>query len=64
MMIIFGEKYITINEKDSYDRANKDFVKDGIVDVLALSKCKYIYGSRNSSYSLLASNLGNKRVVL
>jgi hypothetical protein len=59
----FGDRIITY-KKNNYDRVSKEYTKTGIVDLLALSRCKTIYGSVRSSFSTTASYIGNNKLIL
>lgn len=57
----FGERII-VHKGKKYSRKNQEGMEDGIIDMLALSKCKEIYGSFGSTFSLMASYIGNKQL--
>lgn len=42
-----------------FGRDSKNGMQDGLIDMLALSKCREIYGSYGSTFSKIASYLGN-----
>lgn len=58
MKDIFKDKIITYSSK-TFSRCNLDGMQDGVIDLLALSKCRKIYGSYGSTFSKMASYLGN-----
>ena len=49
------------NEKIVLGRNSEQGIKDGIVDLFALSRCKQIYGTYWSSFSDIAGKLGGGR---
>ena len=46
-------------EKGIIDRDSKEGLQDALIEMLALSKCRKILGSYNSTFSLLPSYIGN-----
>lgn len=50
-------------DKGVIDRNSKEGLTDAMVEMLALSRCKKILGSYNSTFSLLPSFLGNVPLV-
>lgn len=50
---------LLFNEKGIIDRDSKDGLMDALIEMLALSKCRKILGSYNSTFSLLPSYIGN-----
>lgn len=55
---LFGEKIITFKDK-TLDRNSKKGIEDAYVEMLCLSAGEKILGSFNSTFSLMASRLGN-----
>lgn len=53
------EELLIFNEKGIIDRDSKEGLEDAFVEMLALSKCKKILGSYNSTFSLLPSYIGD-----
>jgi hypothetical protein len=53
-----GERLI-FHEKGIIDRDSKNGLEDALIEMLALSKCRKILGSYNSTFSLLPSYIGN-----
>ena len=53
----FEKKILTIEKQ--YTRSNPQAIKDAVVDFFCLAKTHKIYGSYNSSFSLLASQINN-----
>lgn len=53
------EKVLVFNEKGIIDRDSKAGLEDALIEMLALSKCRKILGSYNSTFSLLPSYIGN-----
>lgn len=47
-----------------FGRDSKRGMQDGVVDMLALSKCREIYGSYGSTFSKMASYLGGCRLTI
>lgn len=47
-----------------FARNDKEGMQDGLIDMLALSKCSMIYGSYGSTFSRMASYLGNKELIV
>lgn len=58
----WGERILTYEGK-TFSRTNEDGMKDGLIDMLALSKCQRIYGSHASTFGLMASYLGDKKLI-
>lgn len=54
-----SEEKLIFNEKGIIDRDSKEGIEDAFVEMLALSRCKKILGSYNSTFSLLPSYIGN-----
>ncbi len=55
----FGEEKIVIYPKrNGYDRASKEYTFDGLIDMLALSKCRRIIGSVGSTFGPTAAAIG------
>lgn len=50
---------LIFNEKGIIDRDSKEGIEDAFVEMLALSKCRKILGSYNSTFSLLPSYIGD-----
>lgn len=46
-------------QSDVIDRDSKEGIEEAFVEMLALSKCRKILGSYNSTFSLLPSYIGN-----
>lgn len=59
----FGARIFSYNQK-VYSRSNRQGMQDGMVDLLALSKCSRIYGSYGSTFSQMASYIGNKELII
>ena len=58
------ENVIIHPKKNGYNRFSKEYTKDGIIDFLALSKCRKIIGSKGSSFSIIASKINDiNRIV-
>lgn len=55
----FSQEQLIFNEKGIIDRDSKEGIEDAFVEMLALSRCKKILGSYNSTFSLLPSYIGN-----
>lgn len=53
------EEKLIFNEKGIIDRNSKQGLEDAFIEMLALSRCKKILGSYNSTFSLLPSYIGN-----
>lgn len=47
-----------------FGRNSKSGMQDGLIDMLALSKCREIYGSYGSTFSKMASYLGNCELIV
>lgn len=54
----FPPQRLIFNEKGIIDRDSEEGLKDAFVEMLALSKCRKILGSYNSTFSLLPSYIG------
>ena len=50
---------LIFNEKGIIDRNSKTGLEDALIEMLALSKCRKILGSYNSTFSLLPSYIGD-----
>lgn len=59
----FGKRILYYKGK-TYSRKNQSGMEDSIIDMLALSRCKEIYGSFGSTFSLMASYIGNKELII
>ena len=46
-------------QSDVIDRDSKEGIEEAFVEMIALSKCRKILGSYNSTFSLLPSYIGN-----
>lgn len=55
---VFGERILTFSDK-SLKRDDEQGIKDAYVEMLCLSAGSKIYGSFNSTFSVMASKLGN-----
>ena len=55
----FPAQKLIFNEKGIIDRDSKEGIEDAFVEMLALSKCRKILGSYNSTFSLLPSYIGD-----
>lgn len=55
----FPAERLIFNEKGIIDRDSKEGLADAFVEMLALSKCRKILGSYNSTFSLLPSYIGD-----
>lgn len=53
------ERALVFHEKGIIDRNSKGGIEDAFVEMLALSKCRKIIGSYNSTFSLLPSYIGS-----
>lgn len=51
-------------ESGIIDRNSREGLEDALIEMLALSKCKKIIGSYNSTFSLLPSYIGNIPLVI
>ena len=60
---IFGADRIITFPKDTYSRNDPEFIKAGIIDLLCLSRCTKLYGTRGSTFSYLASKLQNIPII-
>jgi hypothetical protein len=58
---IFGDKIISY--KKELSRNSEKGIKDAVVDLYCLSQTKFIYGSYWSSYSEIASRIGNIELI-
>lgn len=58
---VFGDKIISY--KKELNRNSEKGIKDAVVDLFCLSRTKFIYGSYWSSYSEIASRIGNIELV-
>ena len=54
-----ADKMLIFYEKGIIDRDSKEGLEDALIEMLALSKCRKILGSYNSTFSLLPSYIGN-----
>lgn len=61
LQILFENKILTY--KKELSRNTERGIKDAVVDLFCLSKTKYIYGSYWSSFSDIASRIGNTKLV-
>lgn len=59
----FGTRVFSFEQK-VFSRANSQGMQDGLVDLLALSKCCIIYGSYGSTFSRMASYIGNNELII
>lgn len=57
MITRYGDRVVTQGQKE-LDRNKEKGIQASIIDLLLLSKCKYIIGSEGSMYSLFAAKLG------
>jgi len=64
LLNMFGDKIIVYSKINGYNRYSQLYVKDGIIDLLCLSYCKKIYGSKVSSYTTAASGLNGVELVI
>lgn len=55
----FADGQLIFNEKGIIDRDSKAGLEDALVEMLALSRCRKILGSYNSTFSLLPSYIGD-----
>lgn len=62
MVSIFGDRIIT--PRQSADRNSTDGIRGGLTDMYTLSRTDTIYGSAGSSFSVMASKIGNNRLVI
>lgn len=60
---IFGNKIIFYEGKN-FTRRNTGGMEDSVVDLLALARCRIIYGSYGSTFSLMASYIGNSELII
>lgn len=58
MKRIFADKLVSYNDK-KFSRNDREGMQDGLIDMLALSKCREIYGSYGSTFSRMASFFGD-----
>lgn len=66
-MELLCSKYKVIPHITYCDRVNRNSaegIKDAYVDMLCLSRCKTIYGSFESTFSVMASFIGNTELVV
>jgi hypothetical protein len=54
---LFGKKIINF-QKTNFDRASVDFIQEGLIDLILLSKTKHILGTYGSTYTEMAWWLG------
>jgi hypothetical protein len=59
----FPNKIITQNHSN-YSRNSEDGIREALIDLICLSKCKLIFGSYYSSFSTVASEWGNKSKLI
>jgi hypothetical protein len=59
---VFGDK-VTYVERDFFDRS-KEQIQYALIDMILLSKTKYILGSSWSSFTETAIRLGNKKALM
>ena len=59
----FGEAIIA-KENKVFKRTSKQGIIDACIDILCLSEAKYIIGSTESSFSVLASRLKNRELII
>ena len=57
LMLQFGERILTSREEAT--RGNLVGITDGLADMLTLASTQMIYGSAGSSFSEMASKIGN-----
>lgn len=60
---LFGDRII-FNPAKKFSRSDEKGMKDSLVDMLALSKCRRIYGSYGSTFSRIAAYLGDRELVI
>lgn len=60
---MFGDKIIFYEGKN-FTRRNTSGMEDSVVDLLALARCRIIYGSYGSTFSLMASYIGNSELII
>lgn len=58
------EKRVFSYQEKVFTRLDKQGMQDGLIDMLALSKCVKIYGSYGSTFGLMASYIGNKEFTI
>ena len=58
LKVLFGDR-IVIQANKHWGRVDKDSMISGVIDLLCLSRCKYIYGSSGSAFSKFASVYAN-----
>lgn len=61
---IFGSQRIYFDDKKKLQRNTKDGIQQALVDLVLLSKSNRIYGSYRSSFSEVASLLGNVKLIV
>lgn len=59
---LFGDRVITMEAAAA--RGNADGIRGGLVDMWTLSRTAQIYGSANSTFSVMASKLEGKRLTV
>lgn len=59
---LFGDRVITMEATAA--RGNADGIRGGLVDMWTLSRTAQIYGSANSTFSVMASKLEGKRLTV
>jgi len=64
LITIFGDKIIINDKHNDYDRASSVYMKNGIIDFIALSKCNKIIGSNNNTFSQYASIYGHNKLIM
>jgi len=58
----FGDS-IVFNDIDSFNRNSKTAILDAVIDMYSLTKTKKIYGSHQSSFSQVASEIGGIPII-
>jgi len=56
--------HIVSRPKRSYERNNPDAIRDALVDLYCLSRCRLIYGSHWSSFSEVAALIGKSELIV
>lgn len=59
----FGDRIICHDNK-KFSRSDAQGMLDGLIDMLALSRCGCIYGSYGSTFSRMAAYLGDKELII
>lgn len=64
LRVLIPPEKLIFNESGIIDRNSKEGLKDAYIEMLSLSKCSQIFGSYNSTFSLLPSYIGNIPLIV